>query len=93
MAWVAESLKSIESVKVGMTRADLLKVFQTEGGLSTRLQRTYVYRECGYFKVVVEFEAVGGPPHDSRGAVAPEESAQDVIKNISRPYIQLTISD
>jgi len=33
--WVANSLREMETIKVGMTRADLLKVFTTEGGLST----------------------------------------------------------
>src|SRR6266542_341238 len=57
--WVANSLKEMQKVKVGMTRADLLKVFTTEGGLSTGLSRTYVYRECSYIKVDVEREPPG----------------------------------
>ena len=44
--WVAKSLKEMESIKADMTRADLLRVFMTEGGLSTGLRRTYVYCEC-----------------------------------------------
>ena len=51
--WVAKVLKQIETVKVGMTRQDLLKVFTTEGGLSTRSWRTFVHKECGYIKVDV----------------------------------------
>lgn len=31
-------------MKAGVTCADLLKVFTTEGGLSTGLTRTYIYR-------------------------------------------------
>ena len=53
----------------GMTRADLLKVFTTEGGLSTGLNRTYVYRECQYIKVDVDFEPVGRPARDAEGRV------------------------
>jgi len=34
--WIANSLKEIQKIKVGMTRADLLKVFTTEGGLIGR---------------------------------------------------------
>ena len=34
--WVAKSLKEIETVKPGMTREDLLRVFRDEGGISTR---------------------------------------------------------
>jgi hypothetical protein len=36
-AWVASSLKKMESIKPGMTRAQLLGVFTKEGGLSTGL--------------------------------------------------------
>ena len=65
--WIANSLKEMQKIKVGMTRADLLKVFTTEGGLSTGLYRTYVYRECAYIKVDVEFEPVGRPARDVEG--------------------------
>ena len=91
--WVAESLKLMQSVKPGMTRADLLRVFTTEGGLSTGLQRTYVYRECPYFKVDVEFEAVGRPPRDVEGRVTLVESEADTIKTISKPYLQFSVLD
>jgi len=91
--WVAESLKLMQSVKLGMTRADLLRVFTTEGGLSTGLQRTYVYRECPYFKVDVEFEAVGRPPRDVEGRVTLVESEADTIKTISKPYLQFSVLD
>ncbi len=30
--WVAQSLSAIETIKVGMTRRDLLKLFTVEGG-------------------------------------------------------------
>ena len=49
--WVTNALEKIESIKPGMTRQDLLKVFKTEGGLSTGLRRTFVSRDCPYFKL------------------------------------------
>ncbi len=91
--WIADSLKEIQKLKVGMTRADLLKVFTTEGGLSTGLNRTYVYRECPYIKVDVEFEPVGRPARDAEGRVTLLESNRDVIKKISRPYLEWNILD
>jgi hypothetical protein len=39
-------MKEMQTVKVGMTRKDLLRVFVIEGGLSTGLRRTYAYRNC-----------------------------------------------
>jgi hypothetical protein len=89
-AWVADSLKRMQTIKPGMTRADLLKVFTTEGGLSTGLQRTFVSRDCPYFKVDVEFEAVGRPSRDANGRVTLIEGSQDIIVKISRPYLQFS---
>ena len=91
--WVAESLKRMQTIKPGMTRTDLLKVFTTEGGLSTGLQRTFVSQDCPYFKVDVEFEAVGRPSHDVNGRVTLVEGSQDIIVKISRPYLQFSIMD
>jgi hypothetical protein len=91
--WIANSLKEIQKIKIGMTRADLLKVFTTEGGLSTGLNRTYVYRECRYIKVAVEFEPVGRPARDAAGRVTLKEAGQDVIKKISKPYLEWPVID
>jgi hypothetical protein len=84
--WIAKSLKEIETVKVGMTRGDLLKVFSEEGGLSTRTWRRYVYRECPYIKVDVEFQPVGEP-------AKPTQNPQDKIIKISRPFLEWSILD
>jgi hypothetical protein len=72
--WIAKSLREIESIKVGMMRADLLSVFNQEGGISTRTRRRYAYRDCPYIKVDVEFEVareleskVGQNPKDKIG--------------------------
>jgi hypothetical protein len=92
-AWVAESLKRMQTIKPGMTRTDLLKVFTTEGGLSTGLQRTFVSPDCPYFKVDVEFEAVGRPGRDANGRVTLVEGSQDIIVKISRPYLAFSILD
>ncbi|HEV7906129.1 MAG TPA: hypothetical protein VGO96_19970 [Pyrinomonadaceae bacterium] len=85
--WVAKSLKEMQTVKVGATRADLLRVFGEEGGLSTRVQRTYAYRECPYIKVDVEFRPFGdaGQRHD--------EHPNDEIIKISRPYLDWSVAD
>jgi hypothetical protein len=91
--WIAESLKEMETIKVGMTRADLLKVFTTEGGLSTRINRTYVFRECLYIKVDVEFEPVGTTARDPEGRVTLVEANEDLIKKISKPYLAWEILD
>src|SRR5258705_2790455 len=79
--WIGQSLKEMETIKVGMTRADLLKVFREEGGLSTRTLRQYVFRECLYIKVAVEFQPV-------ETTAALPANGPDKILNISQPFIE-----
>ncbi len=56
--FISKSIDEIHTIKVGMTRRELLAVFETEGGISTRTQRQYVYKKCEYIKVNVKFEPV-----------------------------------
>ena len=93
IAWVADALKRMETIKPGMSRKELLVVFTTEGGLSTPLHRTFVSRECPYFKVNVEFDAVGRPNRDGDGRGPIVESDQDRIIKISRPYLEFGVID
>ncbi len=83
----------MQTVTVGMTRSELLTVFTTEGGIYTDLHRTFVSRDCPYFKVDVEFEAVGRPSRDSQGRVTLVEGSRDKIIKISRPYLQFSVLD
>jgi hypothetical protein len=85
--WIASALRSIQTIKVGMTRSDLMKVFTTEGGLefkkATTSQITYVYRKCPYIKVDVKL-AISSPN---------EDLPTDKITEMSRPYLQWTVGD
>ena len=85
-AWIAKSLKEMESVKAGMTRGELLKVFKEEGGISTRKWRRYAYRDCRYIKVDVEFEPAGDPNQMNPNSL-------DKITKISKPFLEWSIAD
>jgi len=85
--WIARSLRQIQTVKIGMKREDLLKVFKEEGGLSTRMWRRYVYRDCPYIKVEVEFEAV-----EQKEDKATEYPSDRIVK-ISKPFLEWSITD
>lgn len=93
VVWVAQVLKRMQTIRPGMTREKLLTIFTTEGGLSSPLERTFVSRDCPYFKVHVEFQAVGRPTRDSEGRVTSVEGSQDIILKISQPFLQLMIFD
>jgi hypothetical protein len=82
--WVDSVLRLVGTLKPGMTRKDLSKLFTEEGGLSIRTQRTYVYRQCPHIKVDVTL---------APASAGINEMPEDVIVKISRPYLQYTISD
>ena len=92
-ARVTQELKKMRTIKPGMTRDDLLRVFRTEGGLSTPLRRTFVSQDCPYFKVDVEFKPVARPGHGDNQFVASVEDGGDIITAASKPYIQFSTVD
>jgi len=81
--WITDALRSIQMIRVGSTRSELLVLFTTEGGLSTTSERTYVYRLCPNIKVDVKFAV------SSRE----KELSTDKIVQISRPYLAWSIMD
>jgi len=83
----------METLLPGMTRKDLFSVFTTEGGISTGLRRTFVSRDCPYFKVDVEFQPVGRAERDADERVTLVESDDDIILKISTPYLQFSVVD
>ena len=82
---ISNILTECQNIKSGMTRAELSKVFTTEGGLSTASHRTYVYRGCPYIKVDVDFTLLD-PKQD-------DEKPTDTISKISKPYLEWSILD
>ena len=63
-----------------MTRGHLQRVFQPDGGLSTREEETYVYQGCSYFKVRVQFRAIG--------KASEMGSLNDIITSISQSFLE-----
>ena len=89
--WVDQIMRSISTIKPGMTRGDLLAVFNEEGGLSTRTQRRYVYKHCPYIKVEVNFDPVENQYGGNQAMTV--ENPEDRIAKISRPYLEYAIAD
>jgi hypothetical protein len=85
--WVQKALLEMQAIKPGMTREELWKVFQEEGGLSTRTTQRYVYRHCPYFKVDVKLDPVGSSEDKLT------KSPQDKIRSISTPFLEWSIED
>jgi hypothetical protein len=78
--WLETAMAYMGTIKVGMTRHDLLQVFTAEGGISTRVSQTYALKQCPYIKVDVEF------------APSAKESTDKIVR-LSRPYLDYSIAD
>ena len=86
-AWIAKVLRRLDSVRPGMIRRDLDRTLTPDGGMSTRLQKTYLFVGCPYIKVDVRFRAAAGMT-DSFG-----ESPEDLIESVSKPYLEVSHAD
>ena len=86
-AQITSALTQCQTIKPGMTRADLLKVFTLEGGISTANHQTFIYRRCPYIKVDVDF-ILSSPTQPVL-----ETRLTDAVSKISKPYLDWIIMD
>ena len=98
--WLQERYFEATSIKEGMTRAELLKIFRMDGGLQTLLPTRYVLKSSSFIKVDVEFDVPTGSkvlPEDLRFEMdsLKESSKYQFVSNdklkiarISRPYVE-----
>jgi trehalose-6-phosphatase len=83
---VAAVIEITQALHPGMTRADILKDFETEGGISARQWNHYVYKQCPFIKIDVTFAIAAGEDMT-------KESAFDKISTVSKPYLEFSIRD
>jgi hypothetical protein len=81
----AHALSSAAQIKPGMKRKDIGTVFIQDGGISFRTEGRYVFRECPYIKIKIKFS--------EDGATIGNESPEDVITEISSPYLEAPMKD
>jgi hypothetical protein len=96
--WLQERYFEATSIKEGMTRADLVKIFRMDGGLQPMLPTRYVLKSSSFIKVDVEFDVPEGDkavPEDLRFEMDYLKEgfryiSNDMlkIKRISRPYVE-----
>ena len=84
---ISDILTECKKIVPGTTRAELLKVFTTEGGLFTAKQRTFVHRRCPFIKIHVDFAL-----SDPKQSVVDERSS-DTVSKLSKPYLEWSIID
>ena len=87
--WLGERLQEANSIKVGMSRADLLKVFQITGGLTFfPSDESFALRSCPLIKVEVQYQHLKGTSHTAR---LPDTDRK--ISVISKPFLDYTYQD
>jgi hypothetical protein len=85
--WLEERYKEATSVRAGMSRAELMRVFEEDGGLQRIPASRYVLRSCRMIKVEVEFDVKYGQAYKEK------PDAQLKIKAISKPYLEYMDTD
>ena len=79
--WLEERYREAISIKPGMSRADLLKLFDEDGGVQMIAATRYVLKSCRLIQIEVKFNAYGA---DFRAIPARDLKITDV----SRPFLQ-----
>lgn len=89
-AVVKEALDDSLHIKVGLTRREVEKHFTPDGGLqffsTTGSSTRYVYLKCELIKVNISFKSAVRGKQNLR-------SPNDIVENVSKPYLEYTIQD
>jgi len=80
--WLEERYKEATSIKPGMTRADLLKLFEEDGGLQTIPAGRYVLKSCRLIQIGVKFDTAYGVNYK------PTSDENLKIVEVSKPYLE-----
>jgi hypothetical protein len=88
--WLAECIKESATIKVGSTRAELLKVYTESGGISQREHGRFVYRKDDLIFVEVDFEPIGKHENPNTSDIT---EPTDKITKITKPAFGPAIID
>jgi hypothetical protein len=86
-AWLEERYREALSIRPGMSRADLKRVFIEDGGLQTIPSSRYVLKSCAMIKVDVVFDVEYGLNYKER------PDGEIKIKEVSKPYLEHFATD
>jgi hypothetical protein len=80
--WLTQRYAEAISIEPGMSRADLLRVFDEDGGLQRIPATRYLLKSCRMIKIEVEFET----EYDQGDKEKPDEELK--ITKVSQPYLE-----
>lgn len=82
--WIKKVLEELSKIKPGTRRGDLPPSLTPDGGLSFRKEGRYVYLQCPYIKIDIQFTL-----SDSGKDFSPN----DTVLRSSKPYLEYPTSD
>jgi hypothetical protein len=83
---VQQALTAAKNIKLGMTRRDVEKAFQLDGGLVFPTETRYTYADCPFIKIDVTFKS---SKPDFGGGFDPA----DEVVQVSKPYLEGPFAD
>jgi len=66
---VERALRDFQGIKVGMARREVERFFVVAGGMTFRNHTSYVYRDCEFLRVDVDFKA----DPETESALSPDD--------------------
>jgi hypothetical protein len=85
--WLEEKYTEATSIKPGMSRAELLKLFMEDGGLQRIPASRYVLKSCQLIQIEVKFDTRYGVNYKP----VPDENLK--IVEVSKPYLERMAMD
>jgi hypothetical protein len=74
--------KEATSIKAGMSRADLVKLFDEDGGMQTSPAGRYVLKSCRLIQIEVKWDN----PYGAASRTMPDDKLK--IAEVSKPFLQ-----
>ena len=88
-AWIQECLVAFEKAQQGMTRSEIEALFERDGGFNGFYEVRYINPYCAFFKIDIAYDTTFTTNSNGRRIAG----SNDVVTNISRPYLEYPASD
>ncbi|MHC4353570.1 MAG: hypothetical protein ACYS0H_12740 [Planctomycetota bacterium] len=88
-SFLKSCIAEIHTIQPGSTRADVLRVLDPDGGLSTRSCQIYHSKRCQYLKVRIAYDYPRSKDRDKDMI----RRAEDIVSDVSPVYLGLVIMD
>jgi hypothetical protein len=85
--WLYERYAEATSIKPGMSRADLLRFFEEDGGLQSIPATRYMLKSCNMIQIEVKFDTEYGQAYKEK------PDADLKITKVSQPYLKYPSMD